>query len=112
MGRKARLKRERLRVGEVVELRDRLGVLPQIVCKVASINDDMLWVSVGKIEWGVNPKMVEVIRRGLGEPKSWLQFELKFLKRQVERCDCEECLRLWQQTQAEVLQQANAAIVN
>ncbi len=94
MGRKSRLKRERLKVGEIVEVRDRLGVVPQTVCQVLEVGKDMIFAQVGDFNWGMHPSMIEVLRRGLREPQSWLPHEIKFLEHQLQRCDCDMCHQL------------------
>lgn len=91
MGKKSRLKRDRLKVGEIVEVRDKLGVVPQTVCAVREVGDDMVFAQVGDFHWGMHPSMIEVVRRGLKEPPSWLPFEVAFLEHQVQRCDCDMC---------------------
>lgn len=91
MGKKSRLKRERLVVGEIVEVRGRRGLLPPVTFKVEGVESDLIFGSIGEIRWGVNSKLIEVVRRRMPEPRSWLPFEIDFLRQHVARCDCADC---------------------
>jgi len=101
MGRVARLKRERLKVGEIIEAEDVCGLLPRTRSRVVSVAGGMVFGAVGELGWGMPRAGLRVLRRGLPEPASWLPYEIRFIEGQVERCDCPDCRELLARKQAQ-----------
>jgi len=101
MGTKSRLKRERLRVGDIVEIHDELGFVPRTICEITNIDGEMVSGKVGELRWMMPAQNIKVLRRGLAEPSSWLSHEIRYIEGFLKRCNCDECHNLLKRKQAE-----------
>ncbi|NMC61660.1 MAG: hypothetical protein GYA55_00685 [SAR324 cluster bacterium] len=98
MGRASRRKNvvssKDLKAGEIVKLRSLFGIPPYGVYKVEGVNGEMLYLSAGSISLGADLKWVQIVERGLMEPKSWLHSEIAVIKANLDLSECPHCRRL------------------
>jgi len=77
--------------GEIIQVADDGFFLHEGVYKVDDDFDNMLCLSVGRVELMVQKSLVVAVERGMPEPESWTALEVAFRRKMVERCDCRDC---------------------
>ncbi|MCO6431006.1 MAG: hypothetical protein J5J00_09110 [Deltaproteobacteria bacterium] len=98
MAQKARRKKDRIRVGEVISITSLFGTPPAGMYRVDGVVGDFLMLSAGRIRAGISRKHIKITARHLPTPVSWHKREIEILKENA--CDCNECRQLLEQKMA------------
>ena len=102
-----------LRVGEIVSIVSSFGFFSSGTYRVEYKSSDMLGLSCGEIQLGIDPNFISISARNLQEPVTWLEEEIKLLRHQVKRCDCSDCRAILERKELELIElQQSPALLN
>jgi hypothetical protein len=82
---------ELLEKGEIVRVRSKLGVFPEITCRVQGVSSGFAQFSIGNMEFCAPLPMIEIIGRETPERYDPLIEEIVFLRHQLTFCSCRDC---------------------
>ena len=91
-GKRRKMKNSQVKVGEIIEIKTMLGMPASGIYRVEAQEGELIILSAGEIEIGVNKDYIEIVRRNLSEPETWSSREIEILE--TTACECEECLKL------------------
>ena len=94
MGKKSRMKRDRLKTGEIIHATDAFGLVPEGMYRVVDCEDGFVNLSVGNIYLGVPQGALIVLGRGILEPISWREHENRFHLNNPHAESCLHCKAL------------------